>query len=1408
MRLLLIIVLFLSYSSFSNAQVPFIDSLSQTVGLPGDQLTVYGENFHSHIDSNTVRFGPVKGNVISASITEIVVEVPFGSHFGRVTVVCNGRTAWSAQDFLPTYSGPNTIEVPSFGGNILLDAGSGWVRDPRVADIDGDGKNEIIACGTGGASGDAIRVWQNVDGDNDLDISTWSTGVDFSLVSTPRSMGVGDIDGDGKPDVVVVNNNGTNVAIFHNTSTLGTIDNSSFDAPVYFACSGSPQDLELADIDGDGMLDVILGNHYFDGLITVYRNTSTSGVIDVNSLAPQVHFEAGDYLYNITVGDINGDGKVDISAAAWASDSIYVFVNNATSGIIDNNSFLPSLGFPCAQNPQSIYAGDFNSDGKMDLVTCHNDNNFIRVFENTRTSTVLDANSFGNTFALGTGGQPYELFTIDMTGDNKPEILVSNRTGGFLGVYQNIHNSGALSPSSFASDVRFSIGSNCQGMFAADINGDNKPEILVTSADYDNVGVLQNNLSGNIVTLGTFGGKVSWDTQATNPWDIGVGDFDDDGKPDLLTSNNQGFNATVWPNNTTPGNITYAAQEAGKFHIDFPGIISDNQIIDLDSDGKLDIIHNNYNVAVWAVTRNNHINGNTLDATSFDTHQEFWVADDGFGPDIADLNKDGRADFVNGNYNLSILKISENTSVPGNVSFGTIFNYGMGVNYTSSKRITPDDLDNDGDIDLIVTYPSADRIYFLPNKGNATLTASSFFAAEEMLTVDAPTKVYTIDLNNDNWRDLIVISATQGIYIYMNKGLGGPLNESMFDLNYIHLPYTDGSTIYKAFDIADVNADGKPDFTLASIATNEIIIWQNNSDGINITANDFEEIRISTGSISSSMKISDIDLDGKPDFYFTDVNDGFSILRNKSGEFDLPIIAVYESTTFCSGDSVELFAPAADSYFWSTGEVTSSIFVDAAGDYDVVVTNSGVNDTLAPITITIASIFDVSINEPTNSEICIEGSIDVSTIGSVNDIVWSTGEYGNSTIVQNTGWYSIIATDLYGCSVTDSIFVTAIDSIQPQLSDTTSCGLAIDLNAENSGVAYLWSTSEVSQIITINSTGMYTVAMTNICGVVEDSAFVEIFEIPDVDFLVPQSICVSDTVDFIDSGSGNYNVEWFIDGVSVSTNSSFSHVFYNQGNYTIQIIGDNGNCLDSTSSIYSPSTDSGCEPPTSYCIPTGNTAGGDFIDGVQLESIINTGTGDATGPDYTYFNTMQTTLGVDYEYILIVTSGDYTANELAAWIDFNIDGDFDDPNEKLGEFHSSAAFSDHEFNFSVPSTASLGATRMRVRINWNTTDLSPCEPYSYGETEDYWVNIDEFVSLESLQSDLNLLVYPNPTNGVVNIIGASEVQSIICFDLLGNMMLTSESSTIDLTPLVSGNYFLRVTSSEGVSVHKVVKQGN
>ena len=183
-------------------------------------------------------------------------------------------------------------------------------------------------------------------------------------------------------------------------------------------------------------------------------------------------------------------------------------------------------------------------------------------------------------------------------------------------------------------------------------------------------------------------------------------------------------------------------------------------------------------------------------------------------------------------------------------------------------------------------------------------------------------------------------------------------------------------------------------------------------------------------------------------------------------------------TSFCAGNSITLDATAANTsaYLWSTGETTGTITVDTTGTYTVNVTENACSETDA-INITVNA---PEINLGDDVQLCYGETVTFSdTIGLLYQYLWSTGATTLSVTIDTTTMLSVTVTDWNGCQATDDVIVTVNPEVIIGLSDTGTINTAGDSMTLDAGnwASYLWSTGETSQVITVSTSGIYSVTV-------------------------------------------------------------------------------------------------------------------------------------------------------------------------------------------------------------------------------------------------------------------------------------------------------------------------------------------
>ncbi len=479
--------------------IPTITSFTPTSGPIGTTVTIAGTNFDPTAANNVVYFGAVMTPVISSSSTSLKVTVPVGATYQPITITVNGLTAYSNAPFIVTFVGGGAITSNSF-----------------------------------------------------------STKVDFTTGSYPFSVAIGDVDGDGKPDLVVTNAVSNSVSVFRNTGTSGTI---SFAAKVDFTTGLMPFGIAIVDADGDGKLDLVVAN-YNSNTISVFRNTSTSGTI---SFATKVDFTTGLNPSSVAIGDVDGDGKPDLVVANYGSNTVSVFRNTSAIGSV---SFAAKVDFTTGLEPQSVAVGDVDGDGKPDLAVVDSSST-VSVFRNT---SAIGSVSFAASVDFTTGLGPSGVTIGDIDGDGRPDLAVANYNSSTISVFRNTGTSGTIS---FAAKVDFTTGLNPSSVAIGDVDGDGKLDFAVANYNSSTISVFRNTGTNGSVS---FADKIDF-TTGTEPFIVAIGDVDGDGKPDFAVVNFGSSTVSVFRNtilvDNTPPTFTVSPYTTGTpVLVDANGLVS------------------------------------------------------------------------------------------------------------------------------------------------------------------------------------------------------------------------------------------------------------------------------------------------------------------------------------------------------------------------------------------------------------------------------------------------------------------------------------------------------------------------------------------------------------------------------------------------------------------------------------------------------------------------------------------------------------------------------------------------------------------------------------------------------------------------------------------------------------------
>ena len=320
------------------------------------------------------------------------------------------------------------------------------------------------------------------------------------------------------------------------------------------------------------------------------------------------------------------------------------------------------------------------------------------------------------------------------------------------------------------------------------------------------------------------------------------------------------------------------------------------------------------------------------------------------------------------------------------------------------------------------------------------------------------------------------------------------------------------------------------------------------------------------------------------------------------------------------------------------------------------------------------------------------------------------------------------------------------------------------------------------------------------------------------DLSITENTCsdpvITVTVNACDSATDEYTVDVDITDMGSSTQYTVSddlgNVQYAQAagvltftftgtqSHIITVEGDDANCNQTYTVI------SACQA----CYASGiNCTLGDGFVGLVIGDIDNSASGCSTD-GYGNFTTMTTDLEQGGTYDLTITTG-YSNQYIRVWIDLNDDYVFDtNSDELILDNHLIAAVGTSTVQVTIPSDAALGSHVMRAKANWNSVvPDDACEVTSYGETEDYTVNIVESLGINDIEL-ADLRIYPNPVDGnyvtVKSPIGGDK--QIELFDINGRRVLSTiiTGDRLDISSINTGFYMVEVTINGYKKVSKLI----
>lgn len=328
-----------------------------------------------------------------------------------------------------------------------------------AGDLDGDGRMDLVAANSGGGT---VSVLLNQGGGG------LASEVSYDVGSVPESAVVGDLDEDGVPDIVVANRGSESLSVL-----LGHGDG-TFADQVVDSVGPEPRAVAVSDLDGDGHSDLLVAF----GALFLEEEPSDHAVAVLlghgdGTFAEAVTYPVGADPLSLITADLDADGHPDVVATSGSSESVSILLNRG-DGI-----FAEFVAYPVSALPSSVVAADFDGDGDVDLAVANRGSDAVSLLLNSGDG------EFAPQALLNAGSEPSALSAADLDGDGDSDLIVANARSQTVWALLNGGDATFVEGRAFAAP-------SPRALVTSDINGDGAADIVVANVWFDTVSILLN----------------------------------------------------------------------------------------------------------------------------------------------------------------------------------------------------------------------------------------------------------------------------------------------------------------------------------------------------------------------------------------------------------------------------------------------------------------------------------------------------------------------------------------------------------------------------------------------------------------------------------------------------------------------------------------------------------------------------------------------------------------------------------------------------------------------------------------------------------------------------------------------------------------------------------------------------
>ncbi len=379
---------------------------------------------------------------------------------------------------------------------------SGLPLRPHISDVDLDGRNDLVVLS---GLGDRLNLYLGREGG-----LTGSRSF-AANVPSPATLAVADFDGDGSADVIVGGAGSNDLGLLRSEDsavvgiprTLQPVRTWDINSPIFNVVAG--------DIDGDGMTDLAVAS--VDG-VKLVRNMSTVGNFEFSLVPspPSLFFAPGDGDFGIAISDVNADGRNDFVVSDYFGNVVNVVLAEGQPW----EFAAQAIQLPIDGGPFDVLVDDFDVDGNADIAVSRTLAGVVSILGGDGTG------SFSELISLPVGAGANYLRSADFNQDGASDLVVSN---GFEASVSVLFGSsgGVFTP------ITLPAGETPTGLLAEDVNGDGLCDILVSALVGNEFRVYCGDGRGGFPDVSRFPGVMGVSS-------VGFADVTGDGKKDVLLS--------------------------------------------------------------------------------------------------------------------------------------------------------------------------------------------------------------------------------------------------------------------------------------------------------------------------------------------------------------------------------------------------------------------------------------------------------------------------------------------------------------------------------------------------------------------------------------------------------------------------------------------------------------------------------------------------------------------------------------------------------------------------------------------------------------------------------------------------------------------------------------------------------